>query len=342
MKAYDFVYGEFDIPDIIDPLVFAPEFQRLSNVRLLNTNSPTLSSLSEITRYSHTIGVLRLALLNSSIMMSSDEYIAFLAAVILHDVGTPAYAHLLEYQLNQRFGWNHESTAFAITNGTHHTDGVNTQLFQDLPADYESLCKKCGIDFGIVQSIIAKEHPSHRLLFGSLDLDNLDNVVRMAIAIGHPLDLRKVIKLAENIGFSNTGCTVLSRDLEDCVQYWASLRETVYRVLVFDSCTVSRQAVLSRCIRLALNSGELDQSDWIYNDSELIRVLEQTGPRMKSMIHRDFKSEPPALCLLCHIDRQVSEFLAKFTPESIVSHICLLYTSPSPRDRTRSRMPSSA
>ena len=30
-----------------------------------------------------------------------------------------------------------------------------------------------------------------------------------------------------------------------------------------------------------------------------------------------------------------------FTPNSIMT-ICLLYTSPSPRDRTRSRMPSSA
>ena len=29
-------------------------------------------------------------------------------------------------------------------------------------------------------------------------------------------------------------------------------------------------------------------------------------------------------------------------PEKTVSKICLLYTSPSPRDRTRSRMPSSA
>ena len=29
-------------------------------------------------------------------------------------------------------------------------------------------------------------------------------------------------------------------------------------------------------------------------------------------------------------------------PISIVLSICLLYTSPSPRDRTRSRMPSSA
>ena len=30
------------------------------------------------------------------------------------------------------------------------------------------------------------------------------------------------------------------------------------------------------------------------------------------------------------------------TVQSAISYVCLLYTSPSPRDRTRSRMPSSA
>ena len=32
----------------------------------------------------------------------------------------------------------------------------------------------------------------------------------------------------------------------------------------------------------------------------------------------------------------------KYTLENTEANICLLYTSPSPRDRTRSRMPSSA
>ena len=36
-----------------------------------------------------------------------------------------------------------------------------------------------------------------------------------------------------------------------------------------------------------------------------------------------------------------SQFL-KILLESIDTNVCLLYTSPSPRDRTRSRMPSSA
>ena len=34
--------------------------------------------------------------------------------------------------------------------------------------------------------------------------------------------------------------------------------------------------------------------------------------------------------------------LLRERPSSVLAAICLLYTSPSPRDRTRSRMPSSA
>ena len=37
-----------------------------------------------------------------------------------------------------------------------------------------------------------------------------------------------------------------------------------------------------------------------------------------------------------------TEPVEKFVSQVSASHICLLYTSPSPRDRTRSRMPSSA
>ena len=42
----------------------------------------------------------------------------------------------------------------------------------------------------------------------------------------------------------------------------------------------------------------------------------------------------------------ISELFVKATPLALIaiglSYCCLLYTSPSPRDRTRSRMPSSA
>ena len=41
-------------------------------------------------------------------------------------------------------------------------------------------------------------------------------------------------------------------------------------------------------------------------------------------------------------DAMLSDLLTAFEEEAPATHICLLYTSPSPRDRTRSRMPSSA
>ena len=42
------------------------------------------------------------------------------------------------------------------------------------------------------------------------------------------------------------------------------------------------------------------------------------------------------------LQRQLSEKESNEDKSSEEQHICLLYTSPSPRDRTRSRMPSSA
>ena len=44
----------------------------------------------------------------------------------------------------------------------------------------------------------------------------------------------------------------------------------------------------------------------------------------------------------CVDGQQVTEGYIEVSPDGETSYHCLLYTSPSPRDRTRSRMPSSA
>lgn len=47
MKIYDCLYGDFELPSYLDELLAAPEFRRLSEVRLINVNSPSLAALSE-------------------------------------------------------------------------------------------------------------------------------------------------------------------------------------------------------------------------------------------------------------------------------------------------------
>ena len=59
-----------------------------------------------------------------------------------------------------------------------------------------------------------------------------------------------------------------------------------------------------------------------------------------------FEYKPKFLKRLDHWDRYPMVIVGDSTPDGFyganLHYICLLYTSPSPRDRTRSRMPSSA
>ena len=65
------------------------------------------------------------------------------------------------------------------------------------------------------------------------------------------------------------------------------------------------------------------------------RVLRSAGPAI--LFENPVGSEVPALCNLFGTADRVAYGMGE---EDVSS--CLLYTSPSPRDRTRSRMPSSA
>ena len=65
------------------------------------------------------------------------------------------------------------------------------------------------------------------------------------------------------------------------------------------------------------------------------RATEKVGPLSLKLA----PASRQRLRTLAEIQRRPAHALAR---EAVEAYICLLYTSPSPRDRTRSRMPSSA
>lgn len=272
MKIHDPIYGEFSLPDRICSLVMAPEVRRLSQIRLLNTLTPSLATLGEVRRFSHTLGVLHLCSLNKH-FASSEEWFAIAAAILLHDIGTPPFGHLMEYHLKERHGWNHETIIRQILRGTHAPENRAHQIFANQTIVFRSLLSRATIDLQRVESIVRGIDPLSELLFGGLDFDNLDNVLRMSWAMGLNTDAAAVKAIARNIFVTDDHSVLLPQHLSEQVAQWAAMRSQAYDVIVFDPYTVAAQAVLSTALEVAFEKDILCQDDWALTDEDLLRVL---------------------------------------------------------------------
>jgi HD superfamily phosphohydrolase len=298
---HDALYGTFELPPFLEGLVMAPEFRRLSEVRLININSASLSALADVRRYSHTLGAIRLAMANPLVNFGAEELRALFASMIVHDAGTPAFAHLFEYFLTDRYKKNHESVVSLLLKSKHHPDGRAHQIYASKIPQFESLCKKSKIDFQIVMQILEGNHPGSKLVFGSVDFDNIDNVARMNFMLGKRFDLGALVELAGALGVDTNSQLLISKSQQKNVELWATLRRNAYDVLVFDAPTVAGQAVLSAAISDALADGTLSEVDWFYTDTELVKTIRENSIKGKIKLERDFFGTLPEMKILLQV-----------------------------------------
>jgi len=294
MRIHDPLYGAFDVPKFLERLIVAPEVRRLMGVRLLNAPSPSLPTLSEIRRFSHTIGVLRLALLNPHLGLTEDEVRSLAAAILIHDAATPPFAHLLEYYLKDRSGWDHEAALPDLLTGHQFLGNTSFQILPGEELKFKRLCASSKIDFDLVIEIVEKRHRASKLVFGSLDFDNLDNVSRMAWALGFREPLSPFLELARELSVSLDGDLLLSEKSNEAVENWARIRKNVYDVLVFDEITVSAQAVLTKAIATLFEAENVPHIRWASRDSDLIDLLTRS-PRTKRLMLSHFHHLPSQL-----------------------------------------------
>jgi HD superfamily phosphohydrolase len=276
MRVVDPLYGAFQLSSLAAKLCFAPEVRRLSQIRLLNTVTPTLATLGELRRFSHTLGILNLFAAwkrSKGYRFSTAELDALEVAIILHDVATPPFGHLFEYILKEDTGWDHESAASGTFNRNHVVETTGHQIFAGTTPRARELSKRSKADSQIVSQILQKKHPLHALILGSLDFDNIDNVWRMAWALGLDADSKVAVHLASSIDVAPDGSLIVPRDAFADLEIWRTLRKKVYEELIFDSATVASQAILTRAFRIALRSGVINADNWTMTDEQMLDVL---------------------------------------------------------------------
>ncbi|AWL99260.2 hypothetical protein [Bradyrhizobium amphicarpaeae] len=212
---------------------------------------------------------------------------------MIHDAATPPFAHLLEYYLKDRAGWDHEAALPDLLTGHNLFGNIAHQILPGEELRFKRLCSASKIDFELVLQIVRKEHPSSALLFGALDFDNLDNVLRMAWALGLSTQSASFLQIAREIGVSIDGKMLLSERNASSVEAWAETRRRVYDILVFDSITVATQAVLTKAISLLFNESAVSEIHWANRDQDFLDLLTR-APKTKDLMLRHFHQSLPS------------------------------------------------
>ena len=235
---------------------------------------------------------MHLALTNPHLGLAQDEVRALAAAILIHDAATPPLAHLLEYYLKDRSGWNHETALPDMLTGHHMFENVAHQILPGEELRYRRLCDQADVSFELVLEIVQKRHRASQLLFGSLDFDNLDNVPRMGWALGLDIDATAFKELARELAVSIDHNLMLSEQLLPQVELWARVRREIYNLLVFDELTVSSQAVLTKAIRAFFDGKRAADINWASRDYDLLEILKR-APESKEIMLRHFNEALP-------------------------------------------------
>jgi HD superfamily phosphohydrolase len=277
VTIYDPLYGVIALPRYLEPYLLAPEFRRLGGVRLLNYESIELAALSEVRRRSHTLGVLHLGTRLGLLKFGPQDIKALLYSIVLHDIATPPFGHTLEYEFMRKVGKDHEQAASHLLDGRHHPLSIDHQVYGGRAVSIPKLIEQSDCAHAI-RSILAGKHPLSTLLFGDLDLDNIDNVFRMCWYLGIRCKPADAVSLASLIEIDVDGSKLLRQLHRPLVETWRDLRVRAYKALFESPRHRRNQAIFSRIILEALepmdgDTSLIDEDDWFLTDEELVAAL---------------------------------------------------------------------
>ena len=279
-RFWDPLYGRTELSPFEYAIICTPEVQRLRYIRMCNINSMLVTGASEISRFEHSLGVLRLTQewidTHSSKIRNSDA-VAFRAAALLHDMQTGPFGHSFQYILED----NKVLGDFAHDDISH---GKEATYYQDLLANASFAGKPfnsrvlLGHHWPTVASMIRGEGPYGPLISGSIDLDNIDNVIRLAyhVGIASSNDSTVAVGIAKALQPKDGDICVNSAAVT-LIERWQEIRHHLYEFLLLDWAEFSAKAMLTHAMELAVEYGLVGSDSWILTDDELLFSLERRG-----------------------------------------------------------------
>lgn len=288
----DPLYGRVDLPSYVWITSTVPELQRLREVRMCNINSLSLTGAASVNRFEHAIGTAHLARVWAQawpLGLDPASTKVFILAALLHDIGSAAFGHSVEYQLS-RHGFEHESlfdllraqpvsdahSGFPYRHTTY--DPVYFGLRRELPNVLSDEELKS------IASLVRGEGTLGPLISGSIDLDNIDNVYRLAYHMGIKRSPRPAMTLTRGLFMREGRLTILDQAVPALTD-WIATRERLYDYLLLNPDEFSAKCMLERALHLTRSNREIWEN-WTHVDNSLIDTLFRIGGEAKTIVQR--------------------------------------------------------
>ena len=288
MYIWDALYGKIEFSPLVYKCMLSPEVQRLREVRLCNINSLCITGSSNTNRFEHSVGTAYLAAINieaavqKHLKLTKKEKETFIIAALLHDVANGPFGHSHEYIMEKKGFIPEQGLSDVLGDvvstgiGAHKNSSPFETIFFGKLRALTSILN--GSQKEEVSQIIAGCHPLSKLISDSIDLDNIDNVFRMAYHMG--LDFRKEapIKLAESM-FIENGSVVFLQEAKTYLEEWYLVRQRVYKFLLLNPQEFAGKYMLTEAMDIlfeCISQGKAEGRDikWNYTDYQLMEELD--------------------------------------------------------------------
>ena len=277
MLINDYLYGEYTVEKWLERLLYSPVVQRLRWVALSNVPSISYPMISGVSRYAHSVGVCILAdKIANKIGLDDKSRRELMISALLHDAGMPPLGHLTEEALNdigENFDHEESLKIILINEGRRFTpmpDGEKLGVFEGL--------FKAEVDGKRIFEIIKGKGQLGEMIAAKVDLDNIDNIIRLyKLIFTQDVCGYKPKELAYKY-FSNN-------DIEKHEAYssWADIRMNLYNKLMFSIPDFCQKATIKRIIKCYLKNKMINKDISIVidhirflNDAQFLNLILDT------------------------------------------------------------------
>lgn len=252
----DPVFGFLSIPsDLLYDVLQHPYVQRLNRIRQLGLSYLVYPGAMH-SRFAHSLGAMHLmnealtSLRAKGVQISDKEFVAALAAILLHDIGHGPFSHVLEHTLVE--GITHEDISLLMM------EQINEDLNQ---SDEKQLWQQRPLDEAIAMfKDTYPRHFLHQLISSQLDMDRMDYLCRDSFFTGVQEGRVASDRLLKMLNVRNDRLVVEIKGIYSVEKFLVARRLMYWQVYLHKTSVAAEQQlikILTRAKELAIGGKTL-------------------------------------------------------------------------------------